>query len=55
MENENRTLTCFTLLWGATYLGIGGLQVMKGTGLLPYDFISASLFPPEVAGGWCLR
>ena len=54
MENDNRTLTCFTLLWGATYLGIGGLQVMKGTGLLPHDFISASLFPPAVAGGLVL-
>ena len=54
MENKNKTLTYFTLLWGIIYLVIGSLQVLKGSGLLPENFISANLLPPEIADGLVL-
>lgn len=54
MENKNKALTGFTLLWGITYLVIGSLQVLKGAGLLPENFISANLLPREIAGGLAL-
>lgn len=61
MENENKTLnyenkalTYFSLLWGIIYLAIGSLQVLKGVRLLPDNFISSSLLPPEIAGGLVL-
>ncbi|MDI9394406.1 MAG: hypothetical protein QM426_02850 [Euryarchaeota archaeon] len=54
MENKNKTLTYFTLLWGVTYLAFGSFQVLKGFGLLPLDFISQDLVPPEIAGGLVL-
>jgi len=54
MENKNKALTSFTLLWEIMYLAIGILQVLKGTKFLPDDFISAILFPPEFAGGLVL-
>ncbi|AAM06842.1 TPA: hypothetical protein HA338_16950 [Methanosarcina acetivorans] len=54
MENKKKTLTYFTLLWGITYLVIGGLQILKGAGLLPENFITANLLPPELAGGLVL-
>jgi hypothetical protein len=54
MENQNKALAYFASLWGAIYFVIGGLQILKGTGLLPYDLISASLLPPEIAGGLVL-
>ncbi|WP_269849608.1 hypothetical protein [Methanosarcina horonobensis] len=54
MENKNKALTGFTLLWGIIYLVIGSLQVLKGAGLLPENFISVNLLPPEIAGGLAL-
>ena len=51
MENKNKALTYFTLLWGTLYLSIGSLQVLKGAKLLPDDFMSTNLIPPEIAGG----
>lgn len=54
MENKKETLTYFTFLWGMIYLAIGILQVLKGANLLSNDFISSSLFPPEIAGGLVL-
>ncbi|WP_440945039.1 hypothetical protein ACSAZL_12850 [Methanosarcina sp. T3] len=54
MENKNKTLTYFTLLGGITYLVTGGLQVLKGAGFLPENFITANLLPPELAGGLVL-
>jgi len=55
MEYKNdKNLCYFTLLWGALYLGAGLLQVMKGTELLPYNFLSANMLPPETAGGLVL-
>jgi hypothetical protein len=54
MENKNKALTYFTLLWGMVYLSIGSLQVLKGAKLLPDDFISTNLLPPEIAGGLVL-
>lgn len=54
MENKNKALTYFTLLWGITYLAIGSLQVLKGAGLLPKNFIASNLLPPEIAGGLVL-
>lgn len=54
MENKNKALIYFTLLWGITYLAIGSLQVLKGAGLLPENFITATLLPPEIAGGLVL-
>lgn len=54
MENKNKALTYFTLLWGIIYLAAGLLQVLKGAKLLPDDLISANLFPPEIAGGLVL-
>jgi hypothetical protein len=54
MENKNKALTYFTLLWGMLYLSIGSLQVLKGAKLLPDDFLSTNLIPPEIAGGLVL-
>lgn len=54
VEKINKTLTYFTLLWGVIYLAIGSLQILKGAKLLPDNFISANLLPPEIAGGLVL-
>jgi len=54
MENKNNKALTFTLLWGTLYLLAGLLQVIKGAGILPSNFISADLLPPEIAGGLVL-
>jgi hypothetical protein len=54
MENKNKALTYFTLLWGIVYLSIGSLQVLKGAKLLHHDFLSTNLIPPEITGGLVL-
>jgi hypothetical protein len=54
MENKNKNLTYFTLLWGVMYVILGLLQALKGAKLLPDDFLSVNLLPPELAGGLVL-
>lgn len=54
MENKNKNLAYFTLLLGIMYVISGILQTLKGAKLLPDDFISTNLFPPELAGGLVL-
>ncbi|AKB52527.1 hypothetical protein MSBRW_3274 [Methanosarcina barkeri str. Wiesmoor] len=54
MENKNKNLTYFTLLWGVMYMILGLLQALKGAKLLPDDFLSVNLLPPELAGGLVL-
>lgn len=54
MENKNKIMTYFTLLWGIIYLVIGSLQVLKGAGILHENFISTNLLPPEIDGGLAL-
>ncbi|MDQ1275197.1 MAG: hypothetical protein QG610_770 [Euryarchaeota archaeon] len=54
LNYEDKALAFFTFLWGVIYIVIGSLQVLKGTGLLPYDLISTNLLPPEIADGLVL-
>jgi hypothetical protein len=55
MEYKNqKTLSYFCLIWGTLYLVAGLLGTIKGAGLLPEDFISANILPPEIAGGLVL-
>jgi len=54
MKRNYSSLKFFSLFWGILYMVTGLVQVLKGVGILPASFLSSSMLPPEVAGGFVL-